>query len=174
MRIVFLLPLAAAVAAVAGCGSEGREQTTASVTKRDLTLATAPQETVIATPVELRQTRIPPRTTNPSKRATRRSRPVQTKPVPVNLAAVSTSVLDSAPTMRFAAATEATSDRELPPGKTVTIIPANTGASTGSEWDEDFPTARGTSIGGGSGGRCRPRGPKPGIGIAGRPRPSLY
>jgi hypothetical protein len=170
--VLFLLPAAVAVFAACGTGeTEGREEATASVPERDLTMAAAPSETVVAGPVELRQTRTPPRITRPSRRAERPSIPVEAKPVPVVLTVttVPVAVSDSA-----AFSPSPASDRELPPGKTVTIIPASTGNSSPSEWDEDFPTVRGTTMGGRIGGRCPPRGPKPGIGIATRPRPSFY
>jgi hypothetical protein len=177
MRTSTLLAPIVAVGLVAGCGSEGREQATASILKRDLTRAPSAQQVEVATPVELQQTRTPPRTTGLSHRAPRPSRRVSTKPVPVKLAATSTPVLAvapvPAPTVRFAGAVETASDRELPPGRTVTVIPASTGTSSGSGWDEDFPAEQGLPMGG-SGGRCPPRGPKPGIGIAGRPPASLY
>jgi hypothetical protein len=180
MRISTLLAPIVAVGLVAGCGSEGREQRTATVPKRDLTRATSAQHVEVATPIELQQTRTPPRTTGLSHQAPRHSRPVRTKPVPVKLAATSTPVMAPVavadPNSRFAGAvSETVNDRELAPGKTVTIIPASTGTSGGggSGWDDDFPPGREIPMGG-SGGRCPPRGPSPGIGIAGRPNPALY
>jgi hypothetical protein len=174
MRAVLLVPLAVVMAVAIGCTSRGHEQASASILKRDLTLAPSAPQVTFAAPVELRQARTPPSNATPSQRAPRRSRAVRTKPVPVRLVATTTPVLDTATapapqdTRFVGAVSETVNDRELPPGRTVTVVPASTGSSSGSEWDEDFPNERGIPMGG-SGGRCPPRGPKPGIGIAGVP-----
>ena len=66
-------------------------------------------------------------------------------------------------------ASEPANGRELPPGKTVTLIPASSGPSITVEETDEFPTLwRGTYDGwrGGSG----PQGRRPGIGIAVFPR----
>jgi hypothetical protein len=50
---------------------------------------------------------------------------------------------------------------ELPPGKTITIIPASSGPSTASDPADDAPGSRtrmGGAVGGGHGGTCRGRG----------------
>jgi hypothetical protein len=64
-------------------------------------------------------------------------------------------------------------DRELPPGKTVTVIPTSSGPSVAAEPGDEFPSIRTGTLGGHGGGRCPPRGRGPGIGIAGAPRPDF-
>jgi hypothetical protein len=166
MRTVYLLPFAA-LAVVAGCGSEAREQAARSVPQRDLTRVTQTAEVKIASRLETQQLRIH-RTVHPSRLAARptpaaRSRPVAPKVV---LAAVTAAepVAQPAPA----------NDRELLPGKTITLIPASTGPSVGSDGTDDVPAVegRGVAVGGG-GGTCRGRGRGPGIGIATAPRPDF-
>ena len=165
MRTVLLLPIAAVVAVVAGCGSEAREGGARSLPQRDLTLVTQTAHVEIASPVETRQLRIQHRTVRPSQLAARpaparRSRPLQPKVV---LAAV---------TAPLAASTSA-NDRELLPGKTVTVIPASSGPSTGSDRAGELPPAEGRTMVARGGGTCRGRGRGPGIGIAAAPRPDF-
>ncbi|MDQ3223879.1 MAG: hypothetical protein M3Q75_10485 [Gemmatimonadota bacterium] len=64
-------------------------------------------------------------------------------------------------------------DRELLPGKTVTLIPASTGSSAGPDETEALPEGRGRPMVVRGGGRCRGGGRGPGIGIAGAPRPDF-
>ena len=83
MRTIFLLPLTALVAVVAGCGSEARKQARRSVPERDLTLVTQTSEVQIASPVEMQQLRIQHRTRRPSQWAARPApapRPVRLSP----------------------------------------------------------------------------------------------
>jgi hypothetical protein len=177
MRTVFLLPLTAVMAVVAACGSEGREEAAPSVVKRDLTLPARAPQVEIASAVELQQ---PPthrtvgRSRIASRRAPARSRAtVESRPVAVVVPAPAL-VLHAADTAArpVSTASEPVNDRELPPGKTVTVIPVSSGPSTTLQPTDEFPTIRSGSVGIRGGGRCPPR--RPGIGIATRPRPVLY
>jgi hypothetical protein len=181
MRTVFLLPLTAVMAVAAGCGAEGREQAARSLPQRDLTLATQAAEVKIASPVELQQLRTQYRTVRPPRREPRRSGAIETEPAPVAVAplavlgAGSAVVLPASPSVAESASTasEAANDRELLPGKTVTIIPASSGPSPAPPLTDDFPTAQGGTFAVRGGGRCPPRGRRPGIGIATAPRPDF-
>jgi hypothetical protein len=177
MRTVYLLPLTAMVAVVAGCGSQGRDPAARSVPQRDLTLAAQTREVDIASPVELQNLRTQYRTVRPARTPRRssaqRPSPVVTKPASASVATAPTVVLASYPVAEPAnTAPEAANDRELLPGKTVTLIPASSGPSAAPDETGDFPTARGTMVARG-GGRCPGRGRGPGIGIATGPRPDF-
>ena len=179
MRTVYLLPLTTMLAVVAGCGSQGREPAAPSLPQRDLTLAAQAREVAVASPVELQNLRTLYRTARPSRTSRRSSAQhpssVVAKPAPAAAAAAPAVVLASHPVAQPASAvSEPVNDRELPPGKTVTVIPASSGPSTGSDWTDELPTAKGggTMVIGG-GGRCPRRGRGPGIGIAGAPRPDF-
>jgi hypothetical protein len=131
----------------------------------------------IASAVEIQRLRIQHRTA-------RRSIPVEPK---VKLAAVwapvaalgagSAPVLAAPQPVAQPSNTPATpaNDRELLPGKTVTVIPASSGPSAGSDRaDEPLPApARGGTVVVGGGGTCRGRGRGPGIGMAPAPRPDF-
>ena len=172
MRTIVLVPLTALVAVIAGCGSKERNQAARAVPDRDLTLVTQTPEVKIASPVETRQLRMAP---------ARRSSPLEPKVVLAAAAAPlaalgagSAPVLVPAEPAARPVGTEATpaNDRELLPGKTVTLIPASTGPSTGSDQAEEFPPEGRTMVVG-RGGTCRGRGRGPGIGIAAVPRPDF-
>jgi len=167
MRHIFLLPLTALVAIVAGCGSEPVEQAR-PVPERDLTLVTQTSELMVASPVETQQ---PQRAARLAP--ARRSRRLEPKVLLTEVAAPAP-VLAAAEPVAQPASTAATPDngRELLPGKTVTLIPASSGPSTGSDEAEEFPPQGRTMVVGG-GGRCRGRGRGPGIGIAAAPRPDF-
>jgi hypothetical protein len=146
MRRLLLLPAIIVVTTLAGCASEEGEQATASLPPRDLTLQAQGPALEIASPVELQQIRT-------RNQTVRTSRPT---PAAVVVPAVSLPApmrVDQPATTEF----EEINDGELPPGKTVTLIPASAGPSPGT--DE-------ANV-----GSCRPRSPRPGIGIAARPRP---
>jgi hypothetical protein len=176
MRSRLLFPLTALVAVVAGCGSGARDQTTGSLPQRDLTLVPQAPEVDIASPVEIQRVRIQHRTV-------RRSIPLEPK---VRLAAVwaprATLGAGSAPVLAApqpiaqptnTAATPA-NDRELLPGKTVTVIPVSSGPSAGTDKTDELPAAEGrTMVARGGGGTCRGRGRGPGIGMAPAPRPDF-
>ena len=175
MRTVFLLPLTAVVAVVAGCRSAGRERAALATPQRDLTLATPAREVDIASPVELRTIRTQNQTVRSLHLTSRRSRPIEPIAVPTAVPAAPVLALPvSDPVAKPALPTsEPANDRELPPGKTVTVIPVSSGPSTGADWTDERPTARGGTMVAGGGGRCRGGGRGPGIGIAGVPRPDF-
>jgi hypothetical protein len=172
-----ILPLAFTAAVLAGCGSESPQTTnqeTASrgvegtaVPERDLTLqAPAAPAVEVASPVELSRVAPEPK---PERRPRVSPKPAPAPapdPVPEATPAEQAAVPDS--TVSVA---EAEGGRELPPGKTVTIIPASSGPSFTPEDPSWAPTSPGRGMiigGGGHGDRCRPRGGVRGIGIAGR------
>jgi hypothetical protein len=171
MRTIFLLPLTALVVVVAGCGSEAREQASRSVPQRDLTLVPQTPAVEIASPVETHQLRVQLRTVRP----TFSSRPLEPKvsfasvTVPAPVLAVPEPVAQPVSTAAASA-----NDRELLPGKTVTVIPASNTPSTGSDGTDELPATRGrTMVARGGGGTCRGRGRGPGIGMAPAPRPDF-
>ena len=170
MRTILLLPLSALVAVVAGCGSGVREQRARSLPQRDLTLVTQAAQVEIASPVEMQQLRITHRTVRQSQRVRSAPAPRSSYLEPkVVLAAVSA----PAPVAAEPVAQPATpaNDRELLPGKTVTVIPASSGPSTGPDQTDDLPAAHGRTMVVRGGGTCRGRGRGPGI--AGAPRPDF-
>jgi hypothetical protein len=163
MRTVFLLPIAAVVAVVAGCGSEAREQRAGSLPQRDLTLVTQTAQVEIASPVELQQVRIHRRTIRQAPRSSREPK--------IILAAVTASTPVLAVPEPVAPATTAATpanDRELLPGKTVTVIPASSGPSAGSDRADELPPEGRTMVARG-GGTCRGGGRGPGTAAAPRP-----
>jgi hypothetical protein len=169
MRIVFLLPLAAVVAA-SGCGSDRTKQPAPSVPVRDLTLQAAQSAQVeIASPVELRRTPAEPRTSRESRRTRRHAHVFQPTTVPVALkttTATPVPVLQPA-TEPVTVISEPANPHELPPGKTITVIPASSGPSSAPDPSDDAPEIRtrmGGSIGGGHGGTCRGGGGGSGMG----------
>jgi hypothetical protein len=172
MRTIFLLPLTALVALVAGCESEGGERTTGSVPERDLTLVTHTSEVKFASPVE---TQKPQRAARPARAPLpkRLAPTVKLAAVAEPLAALGAPVVAAEPVTQ-PASTAATpdNDRELPPGKTVTLIPASSGPSTSADEAEEFPPEGSTMVVR-RGGTCRGRGRGPGIGIAAVPRPDF-
>jgi hypothetical protein len=169
MRTIFLAPLTvlALVAGVAACGSRASEPGAHSAPPRDLTLVTQTAQVEIASPVETQQAQ-------PAARRAPRSRPLGPKVklggrwTPPPLPAVSHPVAHPVSTSPTPA-----NDRELLPGKTVTVLPASSGPSAGPDQTDDFPTARGRTMGTRGGGTCRGRGRGPGIGIAAAPRPDF-
>jgi hypothetical protein len=169
MRTIFLFPLTALLAVAAGCGSEGREQATRSTPQRDLTLVTQSAGVGIASPVETQQLRIHHRTIRQASRSNREPK--------IILAAVASSAPALAVPEPVAqpASTEATAanDRELLPGKTVTVIPASSAPSTGSDTADEPPPEQGRTMVARGGGTCRGRGRGPGIGMAPAPRPDF-
>ena len=170
MRTVFLFPLMALVAVVAGCGSEAKEQASGSVPQRDLTLVPQTPAVEIASPVETHQLRVQHRTARPAFS----SRTVEPK-VSLASATVSAPVLAIPEPVAQPTVTAATSanNRELLPGKTITVIPASSTPSTGSDGADDFPDTRGRTMVAHGGGGCRGRGRGPGIGMAPAPRPDF-
>ena len=161
MRTIVLFPLTALVAGAVGCGSVGREEATRSVPRRDLTLVQQTPAVEIASPVETQQLRVQHRTVRHSQLAVRLAAvaPVLAVPVPVGQP-VSTPATPA-------------DDRELLPGKTITVIPASSTPSTGSEGTDELPATRGRTMAAHGGGGCRGRGRGPGIGMAPAPRPDF-
>jgi hypothetical protein len=164
MRTVFLLSLTALVAVVAGCGSVGREQATRSVPQRDLTLVPQTSAVDIASPVETQQLRVQHQTVRHSQLAVRLA--AVTLPAPVLAVPV-----PGAQPVRMPATPA--NDRELLPGKTITVIPASSTPSTGSDGTDELPATRGRTKVAHGGGGCRGRGRGPGIGMAPAPRPDF-
>jgi hypothetical protein len=167
MRIVLLLPLAVGVAVAAGCASETREPAALSVPQRDLTLQTAAVGVEIASPVELHRAPTQTHAVHSTRRASRpaaapRPSPIEPKPV---LEAVAPAPVLALPVSY--------NDRELPPGETVTLIPAGNGPSTAVDEADELPRARGRPMVVRGGGTCPPRRRGPGIGIDVFPRPRL-
>jgi hypothetical protein len=179
MRTVFLLPLTAGAMIAAGCGPRGREQAAPSVPRRDLTLQAQGGGVEVASAVELQNIQSHRHTPRASRRISRLastplSSPIQATPAPAAVAAAPALALPVA--RPVSTVSDPVSDRELPPGKTVTVIPASSGPSTEPGWTDEAPRARGgTMVVGGGGGRCRGggRGRGPGIGIAAAPRPDF-
>ena len=178
MRTNYLLPFSALIAVVAGCGGEGTEQSARSGQSRDLTLVTQTAEVQIASPVETQQLRPQQRTVLRSQPAARLARARRSSPQEptIRLAAVAAPILAAPePVVQPVTAPAPLNDRELLPGKTITVIPASSGPSTGADETDELPAARGRTMVTGGGGTCRGRGRGrgPGIGIATAPRPDF-
>jgi hypothetical protein len=152
----FLIPLALVIAA---CNQPKPEESGVGL-QRDLTLAAPVANVEIASPVELERPQ--PRLTR--ARATQRHVSARRSP-PVDLEPVRPAVIIEASLRPMEAAPEPVNGRELPPGKTVTLIPASSGPSTSTDpgVDEGLLMIQ-------RGHWCPP--PRPGVG-ARRP-PALY
>ncbi len=168
MRTGFLLPLAALViAGAAGCSRQEGEES-AVLLQRDLTRVDPAPKVEVASQLELQQPptsqTVQPRATIRAVRASRRPRN-DSKPLAAVLAKhTAVAAPAPAPEARPTPVEEPRNDRELLPGKTVTIIPVGSGPSTATDPGEDVGM---TMIR--QGHSCPPA--RPGIGIAGRPRP---
>jgi hypothetical protein len=155
MRSRFLIAFAVVIA---GCNQPEPEESAVSL-KRDLTLAPAPN-VEIASPVELQRPQPP--VTRP--RAVRRHVSASKSPA-LEREPLRPTVITQ-PLFRLAeAAPEPVSGRELPPGKTVTLIPASSGPSTSVDpsVDEGLRMIQ-------RGHWCPP--PRPGVGV--RRPPAMY
>jgi hypothetical protein len=192
MRTAFLFPLSITLVVVAGCGSHVKEQAARSDLERDLTLVSKAPETAIASSIELGQ--LPAQSGGTvSLRRTVRHRPARrstaSAPRPVQVAAAAAPATTTAPAPSSVVQPTNTAPvpadkHELPPGKTVTVIPVSSGPSTadgGGRGPDEFPMpgygTGGSGMGGvgsGMGGDCPRPTLGPGIGIAGRPRGLLY
>ena len=165
MRTGFLLPLAALlIACAAGCGwQEGEES--AALLQRDLTRVDPAPKVEIASQLELQRPptsqAVQPRATIQAVRASRRPKN-ESKPVAALATHTPVAAPAPAPEARPTPVEEPRNDRELLPGRTVTIIPVGSGPSTATDPGEDVGM---TMIR--QGHRCPPAGP--GIGIATRP-----
>ena len=176
MRTGFLFSVAIGTAGVAACGSSGKETAARFTAQRDVALPAQAPAVEIASPLELKNLR-------PHQPAHRSQRPRPTartnlRAVPARLAPTSvlaipavTRVPSAEPIAVRAGVSARANDRELPPGKTVTVIPTSSGPSIEAEPDE-MPLSPGRTMGR-SGGKCRGRGRGPGIGIAAAPRPDF-
>jgi uncharacterized membrane protein YgcG len=201
MRNVFLFSLPLTIVAAAGCGSQPKEQAARSDLERDLTLVSKAPDRAVTSPLELGEVRTQPGNTvsfhrvvrhRPARHATTRvAEPVRSAPTARPVIA---DVSAPSPAAQPAAAVPADS-HELPPGKTVTVIPVSSGPSSsgGERGPEDIPLMAGTGgsgmggggsgmggggsgMGGGGsgmGGGCPGR-DAPGITIASRPRGVMY
>ena len=181
MRIVMLLPLALAAAAAGGCrtASEGTEQAALGVPQRDLTLQQAPAPQVeVASPVELGRTPIQQPASHRPRRAQRPTAVAQSEtsgagdaPATLPAPALVPAPTHSDPVVLAAGEAEPPDPHALPPGRSVTVIPASTGSSTDEGWTDQRPSGRerGVTVGAGPhGGGCKPRG---GGGMPGRGHP---
>jgi hypothetical protein len=170
MRTIFVLPLTALVAVAAGCGSEARESAARSVPERDLTLVTQTPQVEVASRVEIERPQVQHRTVRPSRLAPA-SRSRREPKVKVADVWVPAPVLATPQPVAQPASTAATPDnsRELLPGKTVTLIPASSGPSVGSDRTDELPEVRGRTMVARGGGTCRGGGRGPGVGAAPRP-----
>lgn len=154
MRASPLVPLVALIVA-SGCGSAPEETGRAStVPTRDLTLERSPAPAVeVASPLEAPR----PQPEQPKVHRPRRT------PRPTLAPSHHSAPPDAAPVVepaRRAVAPAPADPRALEPGQTVTIIPASSGPSVGSDPAEAPPSRAGRAImiGGGHGGTCQPRG----------------
>ncbi len=158
-----LLLAALVIASAAGCSSHEGEES-AVVLQRDLTRVPPAPPLDIASPLELQKPltsqSVQPRATTRAILASRR-RKNDSKALPAVLTAPAT-VAAPAPEARPAPAEEPRNDRELLPGKTVTIIPVGSGPSTAIDPGEDVGLRMIQE-----GHVCPPA--RPGIGIATRP-----
>jgi hypothetical protein len=188
MRIATIQLLAFAAMVLTGCGADSprpSNQETASLgangagnNDRDLTLQAPTNLAVeVASPVELsrpapeakpqRRPRISPRPAPaPAPDPEPETSPATESAMPAPAVAVAPVVADPAPVEDVAVGV----GRELPPGKTVTAIPASSWPSSAPEdpsWEPVGP-GRGLIVEGGGrgGGTCRPRGGIRGMGVA--------
>ena len=157
MRSAFLFPLSLSLVLV-GCGSQVKEHAARSDLERDLTLVVPAPQTAIATPIELGRVRTP--TGSSSAVSSRHSvrhraakRSTASAPRPAQVAA------DPAPAPAVVQPTNTmpADPRELPPGKTVTVIPASSGISDAEAADGFSGPRYGNGTGGsgmGGGGRA--------------------
>ncbi len=172
MRSAFLFPLSLSLV-VAGCGSQVKEHAARSDLERDLTLVGQAPQTAVATPIELGQIRTPTasRSTVSSRHRIRHraaARSTVSAPKPVEVVA-------GAPRFPAVQPTNTTpaDPRELPPGKTVTVIPVSSGPSTSDRGigTDGFPRPGYGTGGSGMGGGGRAGG---GSGMGGDcPRPDF-
>jgi hypothetical protein len=167
MRSTTLLPLALLLAV--GACSQGPEESgrASTVPTRDLTLERSPAPPAeVASPLELAY----PRPEQPRVHRPRRERRAAPAPSPHVPPPDAAPVAHPAPVPAIAPATPAVyrsstraaaaDPRALAPGQTVTVIPASSGPSVGSDPVEAAPSRAGRAIliGRGHGGTCQPRG----------------
>jgi hypothetical protein len=188
MRAASLVPFAFTVILVTACGSEvssraGQEEVAtrpSTPPERDLTRQAAQvAETGVASGVELSRPEpqpAPPRATRPRPKPKPAPAPApKPDPEPAPAPPPAPAIPAALPTVARAPAQPAPEEdagaggRELPPGKTVMVIPASSGPSVEADDDDSWLTSeRPRGIIGGRGGTCRPRNGGRRIGIAGR------
>src|SRR4051812_29656676 len=168
MRNVFLFSLPLTIIAVAGCGSQPKGQP-ASDLQRDLTLVTKDRDRAVASALELGEVRTQQGNSVSSHRVVQavRHRPAHHATVRVAVPAPSAptthavlvDVSAPSPAAQPSAAAVPADSHELPPGKTVAVIPVSSGPSpSGSQrGPEDIPPAfvggtGGSGMGGGGSG----------------------
>jgi hypothetical protein len=161
MRIPVLLSIA--VFAAAACASEKIETASTFVPERDLTLQTklALPQAEITSAEELERPRakqIPPRARSKPQPRPRSTAAPALLTVVEPVAALRLTVVQPLAQPIPAAVDAPVSDRELPPGKTVTVIPASSGPSVAPEPGDDAPPALGRPLVRGGGGTCHGRG----------------
>jgi hypothetical protein len=172
MRTTFLLPLTALCAVATGCGSETAKPA-GSGSQRDLTLMTQTSGVQIASRLETQQLPSPPQAIHQTRRVARSTPARRSSPqATVKLAVMPATAPVPEPVVQPATAPTPQNDRELLPGKTITLIPASSGSSAGPDETAEFPEVRGRTVVA-RGGTCGGRGRGPGIGIATRPRPDF-
>jgi hypothetical protein len=202
VRNIFLFSLSLTIVAAAGCGPQPDEQAARSDLERDLTLvsksperAATSTEPAVASSLELGEVRTQPGWSGSGHKLVRHrsgvrrpaSRPASKAAEPNRPApTVRATIVDVAapnPGAQTVTAVPANS-RELPPGKTVSVIPVSSGPSpSGEPAADDIPFAGiGGSGLGGTGGSGMGGGRKPGwrglgtpeYGGQPRPRGMLY
>jgi hypothetical protein len=173
MRTIYLLPLTGLLITAVACRSTAVEQATRSVPKRDLTLVMPARAVETASRIETATIRAETRTTNHSRRVARPAKTRHPTPTPkLTDQWVPAIVLASPrpPVQKANTAATPTNDRELPPGKTVTLIPASSGPTTDAGAADYGSAAAGRAQVGHRGGRCGGgRGMRPGAAPAPRP-----
>lgn len=154
MRSAFLFPLSLSLVVV-GCGSGVKEHAARSDLERDLTLVGQDPQTAIATPIELGRVRTPTGSgstvsSRPRIRHRAATRSTVRAPKPVQVA------VDPAPVPAVVQPTNTTpaDPRELPPGKTVSVIPVSSGISDADGADGFSAPGYGTGGSGMGGGRA--------------------
>src|SRR3954453_4666970 len=169
MRNVILFSLPLTIIAVAVCGSQPRAEPRASDLERDLTLVTKNRDRAVASPLELGEVRTQKGNTDTYQRVVKAvpHRPARHATVRVAEPAPSAptkhpvlvDVPAPSPAAQPSAATAVPADsHELPPGKTITMIPVSSGPSPSESQrgPEDIPSfiagTGGSGMGGGGSG----------------------
>jgi hypothetical protein len=169
MRNVILFSLPLTIIAVAGCGSQPKPSPAASDLERDLTLVTKDRDRTVASPLELGEVRTEQGNTSSYNRVVKavRHRPARHATIRVAEPAPSAptkhpvlvDVSAPSPVAQPPAATAVPADsHELPPGKTITMIPVSSGPSPSESQrgPEDIPSfttgTGGSGMGGGGSG----------------------
>jgi hypothetical protein len=178
MRTFTLLAFALAAAAAGGCRTapEATEQASLGVPQRDLTLQqNVPPDVEVASPVELGRAQPARPASHHLRRANRPEATPRVEAAIVTAApepAAASAVAE--PVTTVAAEAEVEDPHALPPGRSVTVIPASSSPASDEGWTDQRPEARGrgVSVGAGPhGGGCKPRG---GGRMPGREQPGAF